>query len=214
MKNYQTEFIELALKVGALSFGEFVLKSGRKSPYFFNAGKFQTGASIASLGRFYAQALMESGVKFDMLFGPAYKGIPLSAVTVAALADNHGVDVPFCYNRKETKDHGEGGLLVGAPLQGKVVIIDDVITAGTAVREVLSIIKYGGAEPAAIIVGLNRQERGRGDKSAIEELIAETGVAVISIVNLAHIMRYLATNDDKGTLQRVQQYRQEYGTRE
>jgi len=214
MKKYQTEFIELALQANALTFGEFLLKSGRRSPYFFNAGKFHTGTIIASLGRFYAQALMDSTVKFDMLFGPAYKGIPLAALTAAALADNYDVDVSYCYNRKETKNHGEGGDLVGAPLKGKVAIIDDVITAGTAVREVLSIIEENGAEPAAVVVGLDRQERGQGNKSTIEELVDETGVPVVSIINLAQIMLFLENIDNKEALREIQQYRQQYGIQE
>jgi len=212
MEPYQTQFIDLAIRANALSFGEFTLKSGRVSPYFFNAGKFQDGVSIANLGRFYAQALISSGIKFDMLFGPAYKGIPLAAATAIALADQHNINVPYCYNRKEQKTHGEGGQLVGAPLQGRVAIIDDVITAGTAVREVLSIIKNAGAETAAISVGLNRQEKGQGDKSAIDELEEETGISVISIVDLADIMHYLQDKGDNATLDRVQQYRQQYGT--
>ncbi len=212
MEDYQSEFIQLAIDVEALSFGQFTLKSGRTSPYFFNAGKFQTGASIAKLGHFYAKALMASGVKFDMLFGPAYKGIPLAAVTVASLAENHQRDVPFCYNRKEVKNHGEGGSLVGAPLAGRVAIIDDVITAGTAVREVLSIIEAQGAMPAAIVVGLNRQEKGQGERSAIEELEQETGIPVISIVDLAHIMHFLEESGDEETLENVRLYRQQYGT--
>lgn len=212
MHSYQSEFIQLAIDANALSFGEFTLKSGRVSPYFFNAGKFQTGSCISKLGQFYAQALVESGVKFDMLFGPAYKGIPLAALTVASLADNHGLDLPYCYNRKEVKDHGEGGQLVGASLAGKVVIVDDVITAGTAVREVLTTIKQHNAEPAAIIVGLNRQERGKSDKSAIDELQDETGIPVISIIDLSHIMKFLENIGDSATLQRVAEYRQKYGT--
>lgn len=211
MKDYQREFIELAIEAKALCFGEFTLKSGRTSPYFFNAGKFQTGAAIAKLGRFYAQALMESSVEFNMLFGPAYKGIPLAAVTVASLAEHHNLDLPFGYNRKEKKAHGEGGQLVGAPLQGKVAIIDDVITAGTAVREVLSLIEENGAEPAAVVVGLNRQERGQGDRSAIDELVEETGVPVISIIDLTHIMHFLENCGDDATLDRVKAYRDQYG---
>ncbi len=211
MQDYQSDFIQLAIDAKALSFGQFTLKSGRTSPYFFNAGKFQTGAAVAKLGKFYAQALIASGIKFDMLFGPAYKGIPLAALTVAALAEQHGLDLPFCYNRKEAKTHGEGGSLVGAPLQGRVVIIDDVITAGTAVREVLSIIQDHGAEAAAIVVGLDRQERGRGDLSAIAELEQETGTPVISIANLAHIMQFLASSGDETTLEDVRSYRNQYG---
>lgn len=211
MEAYQKSFIELATEVEALCFGEFELKSGRVSPYFFNAGKFQTGAALAKLAKFYAQALIASGIKFDMLFGPAYKGIPLAALTVAALAEEHGIDVPFCYNRKEAKNHGEGGTLVGAPLKGRVVIIDDVITAGTAVREVLSIIESHGAEAAAVVVGLNRQERGKGEKSAIDELEQETGVPVVSIVKLADVMAYLESAGDAETLENVRSYREQYG---
>lgn len=212
MEDYQSAFIQLAIDVEALCFGQFTLKSGRTSPYFFNAGKFQTGAAIAKLGQFYATALMASDVNFDMLFGPAYKGIPLAAVTVASLAEKHGQDLPFCYNRKEAKNHGEGGTLVGAPLQGRVAIIDDVITAGTAVREVLSIIEAHGAKPAAVVVGLDRQEKGQGERSAIEELEQETGVPVISIVKLAHIMRFLEASGDEKTLEEIRLYRQMYGT--
>ncbi|MFL0811150.1 MAG: orotate phosphoribosyltransferase [Agarilytica sp.] len=211
MESYQTSFIELATDVEALCFGEFELKSGRISPYFFNAGKFQTGATLAKLGQYYAQALVASGIKFDMLFGPAYKGIPLAALTVAALAEHHGIDVPFCYNRKEAKSHGEGGTLVGAPLAGRVAIIDDVITAGTAVREVLSIIERHNAEPATVVVGLNRQERGKGETSAIDELEQETGVPVVSIVQLAHVMQYLEAQGDAQTLEKVREYREQYG---
>lgn len=212
MEDYQSAFIQLAIDVEALNFGEFTLKSGRTSPYFFNAGKFQTGSAVAKLGKFYAQALVASDVKFDMLFGPAYKGIPLAAVTVAALAEQHNRDLPFCYNRKEAKTHGEGGSLVGAPLQGRVAIIDDVITAGTAIREVLSIIDKHNAKPAAVVVGLNRQERGQGQLSAIDELEKETGVPVISIVNLSHIMHFLEKSGDSGTLEAIRLYRQQYGT--
>lgn len=211
MKPYQSEFIDLAIRSNALSFGEFTLKSGRVSPYFFNAGKFHTGASIAQLGRFYALALIDSGVQFDMLFGPAYKGIPLAASMAGALADHHDLDLPYCYNRKEAKAHGEGGTLVGAPLEGRVAIIDDVITAGTAVREVLSIIEQAEAKPAAIVVGLNRQERGKGEKSAIQEIQEQTGVPVVSIVKLDDIVNYLVANNDDQTLEKVRQYRQQYG---
>lgn len=211
MQAYQSEFIALAIKHQALRFGEFKLKSGRISPYFFNAGQFQTGAALASLGRFYAQALLDSGIHFDMLFGPAYKGIPLATTTAVALAEHHQRDVPYCFNRKEAKDHGEGGTLVGAPLRGRVVIIDDVITAGTAVREVLSILENARAEPAAILIGLNRQERGRGEQSAIEELVETTGVPVVSIVNLDHITTYLETQGETRLLESIRAYRATYG---
>lgn len=211
MQPYQTDFIQLALDAKALKFGEFTLKSGRVSPYFFNAGQFQTGTALAALGRFYAQALMDAGVEFDMIFGPAYKGIPLATTTAVALADIHQKDMPFAYNRKEAKAHGEGGTIVGAPIQGRVAIIDDVITAGTAVREVLSMIAEAGAEPAAIVVGLNRQEKGKGKLSAIQELEQETGVPVVSIIDLAHVLQYLEQQGDSTNLEKVSAYRSQYG---
>lgn len=212
MKTYQEQFIQLALTCEALAFGEFTLKSGRKSPYFFNAGRFQSGRALADLGRFYAACLCDAGLEYDLLFGPAYKGIPLAAATAVALADHHGRDLPYCFNRKEAKDHGEGGTLVGAPLKGRVVIVDDVITAGTAVREVLSIIEKAGAKPAAIVVGLDRQEKGRGDRSAIAELEEATGVPVLSIVKLDDIVAYLACDSQwRDTLKQVERYRDEYG---
>lgn len=215
MKPYQKAFIQLALKCQVLKFGEFTLKSGRTSPYFFNAGHFQTGAALAQLGRFYAMALMDSGVEFDMLFGPAYKGIPLATTTAVALADHHERDVPYCFNRKEVKHHGEGGTLVGAPLRGRVVIVDDVITAGTAAREVLSMIDSAGANAAAMVIGLNRQERGQGELSAIQELQQSTGMPVISIINLGHIMDFLEElGTETNTLDRIEHYRQAYGVQE
>lgn len=215
MQEYQKQFIQLALKCQALKFGQFTLKSGRTSPYFFNAGQFQTGVALAELGRFYAAALIESGVECDMLFGPAYKGIPLVSTTAVAMANEHKRDLPYCFNRKEAKNHGEGGSLVGAPLCGRVVIVDDVITAGTAVREVLSIIAQAGAVPAAILIGLNRQERGQGDLSAIQELQTSTGIPVISIINLEHIMAFLQEQGtDPDTLERISHYRQAYGVQE
>lgn len=215
MEFYQKQFIQLALKCEALKFGHFTLKSGRVSPYFFNAGQFQTGSALAQLGRFYSQALIGAGIEFDMIFGPAYKGIPLATTTAVALADQHQRDVPYCFNRKEAKDHGEGGSLVGAPLRGKVVIVDDVITAGTAVREVLSIIDNAGAEPAAILIGLNRQERGHSERSAIAELEAATGVPVISIITLQDIMAYLKEEEaNSETLKDIAQYRQTYGVQD
>jgi len=212
MHQYQQQFINLALDCQALKFGEFTLKSGRISPYFFNAGQFQTGAALAQLGRFYAQALVNTGIAYDMLFGPAYKGIPLAATTAVALADHHQRDLPYCFNRKEAKTHGEGGNLVGAPLQGRVVIVDDVITAGTAVREVLSIIEQAGATPAAILIGLNRQEKGQGELSAIDELIALTGVPVVSLINLADIITHLRAHAGPSELlTRIETYRAAYG---
>jgi orotate phosphoribosyltransferase len=211
MHPYQSKFIQLAIARQALRFGEFTLKSGRVSPYFFNAGQFQTGSALAQLGRFYAQALIDADIKFDMLFGPAYKGIPLAATTAVALAEHHQCDVPYCFNRKEAKAHGEGGSLVGAPLQGRVVIIDDVITAGTAVREVLSILEDAGAEPAAILIGLDRQERGQGDLSAIQELEQTTGVPVVSIVKLEDITAYLEAKGERDILEPIRLYRENYG---
>ncbi len=215
MQEYQKQFIQLALKCQALKFGQFTLKSGRISPYFFNAGQFQTGAALAELGRFYAAALIDSGIECDMLFGPAYKGIPLVATTAVAMATAYRRDLPYCFNRKEAKSHGEGGSLVGAPLSGRVVIVDDVITAGTAVREVLSIIAQAEAVPAAILIGLNRQERGQGALSAIQELRNSTGIPVISIINLEHIMAFLQEQGtDPDTLERISHYRQVYGVQE
>jgi len=212
MQKYQQDFIKLALKHQALGFGSFTLKSGRTSPYFFNAGKFQTGAALAELGRHYAAAIAASGLDFDLIFGPAYKGIPLAATTAVALADQHQQDYPYCFNRKEAKNHGEGGSLVGAPLAGRVLIIDDVITAGTAVREVMSIIQDAGAKPAAVLIGLNRQERGQGESSAIEEVEKEYGIPVISIIKLEDIVRYLdAESNEQEKVAAIEAYRAEYG---
>ncbi|NIB42786.1 orotate phosphoribosyltransferase [Pseudomaricurvus alkylphenolicus] len=212
MQQYQRDFIQLAIDHQALCFGQFTLKSGRTSPYFFNAGKFQTGVALAALGRFYADALVNSGVEFDVVFGPAYKGIPLAATTSVALADQHGRDLPYCFNRKEAKDHGEGGSLVGAPLKGKILIVDDVITAGTAVREVMSIIKAEGAEPAAVLIGLNRQEKGQGELSAIQEVERDYGIPVVSIVNLEDIITFLQEQGDpQQMVEKIREYRQTYG---
>lgn len=212
MQQYQRDFIQLAIDHGALCFGEFTLKSGRTSPYFFNAGKFQTGAALAALGRFYADALEASGVAYDVVFGPAYKGIPLAATTAVALADRHGKDMPYCFNRKEVKDHGEGGSLVGAPLRGKILIVDDVITAGTAVREVMSIIRAEGAEPAAVLIGLNRQEKGRGERSAIQEVEQDYGIPVVSIVCLEDIIAFLLEQgDQQAMVDKIREYRVQYG---
>lgn len=214
MKDFQREFIQLALECQALKFGEFTLKSGRVSPYFFNAGMFRTGGAIAKLGRYYAQAIIDTDIAFDMLLGPAYKGIPLATATSIAFADRHERDLPYAYNRKEAKTHGEGGNLVGAPLTGRVAIIDDVITAGTAVREVLTIIEQAGAQTAAVVVGLNRQERGKGNKSAIQELKDECGIPVISIISLNDIVEYLEQEGDSAFLAKVRDYRQTYGVDE
>ncbi len=212
MEKYQYDFIQLAIRHQALCFGEYVLKSGRTSPYFFNAGKFQTGSALAELGRYYAAAINASGVDFDIVFGPAYKGIPLAATTAIALADGYQRDLPYCYNRKEAKDHGEGGTLVGAPLQGKVLIVDDVITAGTAVREVMAIIESAGAKPAAVLIGLNRQEKGKGELSAIQEVEQTFGIPVISIINLNHIIDYLENQvGQEEMVAKIKAYRQTYG---
>jgi orotate phosphoribosyltransferase len=213
MQDYQTSFIELARQHDVLKFGEFTLKSGRKSPYFFNAGAFSSGAALAELGRCYARRIVDSGIEFDVLMGPAYKGIPLATATAIALADQHGRDVPFAYNRKEAKDHGEGGVLVGAPLRGRVLVVDDVITAGTAVREVIAMIGAAGAELAGVAVGLNRQERGSGELSAIQEVEQEYGVRVLSIIDMDHIISYLeAVEAEQGVaLSAMKEYRARYG---
>ena len=212
MQPYQRDFIQLALKHQALCFGEFTLKSGRTSPYFFNAGKFQTGSALAELGRHYAAALAASGVEVDMVFGPAYKGIPLGAALSISLADDYDQDLPWCYNRKEAKTHGEGGSLVGAPLVGRVLIVDDVITAGTAVREVMAIIKDQQATPAAVLIGLNRQEKGQGELSAIDEVERDYAIPVVSIIKLDDIVTYLEGESDQADmLTKVKAYRDQYG---
>ena len=212
MHSYQQQFIELAIAKNALKFGEFTLKSGRVSPYFFNAGLFSNGAALALLARCYANAIIESGVEFDVLFGPAYKGIPLAAATATALADHFDRDVPFAYNRKEAKTHGEGGTIVGDPLQGKILIIDDVITAGTAVREVMTMITDNGAEPAGVVIGLNRQERGKGALSAIQEVEKGFAIPVINIVDLGQIIDYLRNQPDQGdNVAKIEAYRRQYG---
>ena len=212
MHDYQHDFLRFAIDNQVLRFGEFTLKSGRSSPYFFNAGLFNTGGLLARLGRFYAEAIVAAGVGFDVLFGPAYKGIPLAAATAIALADQHGQDLPWCFNRKEAKDHGEGGNLVGAPLAGRVLIIDDVITAGTAVRESFDIINAAGATPAGILISLDRQERGRGARSAIQEIEAEYGIPVVSIVTLDQLIDFLRDQPDlQPHLPVVEAYRAEYG---
>nr|WP_298141321.1 orotate phosphoribosyltransferase [uncultured Pseudomonas sp.] len=212
MQAYQREFIRFAIERGVLRFGQFTLKSGRTSPYFFNAGLFDSGLALAQLGRFYAAAVVDSGIDFDVLFGPAYKGIPLAATTAVALAEHHQRDVPWCFNRKEAKDHGEGGTLVGAPLAGRVLIVDDVITAGTAIREVMQIIQAQGAQAAGVLIALNRQERGQGELSAIQEVERDFGMPVVSIVSLEQVLEYLAGDAElKQYLPAVQAYRAEYG---
>ncbi|MCQ4296071.1 orotate phosphoribosyltransferase [Pseudomonas stutzeri] len=212
MQAYQREFIRFAIERGVLRFGEFTLKSGRTSPYFFNAGLFNSGSALAQLGRFYASAVMQSGLDFDVIFGPAYKGIPLGAATAIALAEQHQRDLPWCFNRKEAKDHGEGGTLVGAPLSGRVLIVDDVITAGTAIREVMQIIRAQNAEAAGVLIALNRQERGQGELSAIQEVERDYRMPVISIVSLEQVLEYLADDAQlKQHLPAVQAYREQYG---
>ena len=212
MRDYQREFIGFALRHGVLRFGNFTLKSGRQSPYFFNAGLFNTGRMLAELGRFYAEAIRTSGVEFDVLFGPAYKGIPLAAATAVQLADEFGIDTPWCFNRKEAKDHGEGGMLVGAPLTGRVLVIDDVITAGTAIRDVMTIIQNAAASPAAVIVALDRQERGKGELSAIQEVERDFGIPVIAILTLKQIISYLEEAGDQFEhLEQIRQYRANFG---
>ena len=212
MKPWQREFIEFALEKQVLKFGEFTLKSGRKSPYFFNAGLFNTGRDLARLGRFYAQALTDAGIRFDLLFGPAYKGIPIATTTAVALADHHDHDVPYCFNRKEAKDHGEGGLLVGSPLQGRIMLVDDVITAGTAIRESMEIINANNATLAGVLISLDRQERGRADISAIQEVERDYHCKVISIITLAVLIAYLEEKTEMADhLAAVRAYQQEYG---
>ena len=212
MKTFKIDFIENAISNGALKFGKFALKSGRTSPHFFNAGEFYTGSALAALGSCYAASIVESGIEFDVLFGPAYKGITLAAATSVALAQQHGIDVPYCFNRKEAKDHGEGGSMVGAPLQGRVLIIDDVITAGTAIREVMSIVEQAGARAAGVVIGLDRKERGKTEKSAIQEVEQEFKIPVASIVNIDDILNYLKAKPDHNSLvEEIDKYRQKYG---
>ena len=212
MQDYQREFLEFALDTGVLRFGEFTLKSGRVSPYFFNAGRFNTGAALARLGRYYARAIVDSGIGFDVLFGPAYKGIPLAAVTAAALYDRHDRDVAYAFNRKEAKAHGEGGTIVGHPLEGKVLIIDDVITAGTAIRESMEIINAQGATPAGVVIALDRQERGQGERSAIQEVEQQHGIPVAAIVRLEHLVEFLEEKKDSPEmLEAIRSYRHRYG---
>lgn len=212
MKAWQREFIEFAISKQVLKFGEFTLKSGRKSPYFFNAGLFNTGRDLAQLGRFYAQALVDSGIDFDLLFGPAYKGIPIATTTAVALADHHQRDLPYCFNRKEAKNHGEGGLLVGSPLEGRVMLVDDVITAGTAIRESMEIITAHHATLAGVLISLDRQERGREAISAIQEVERDYQCLVISIITLKDLISYLEEQPSMAeALDAVKAYREQYG---
>ena len=214
MQDYQKEFLEFALDVGVLRFGEFTLKSGRISPYFFNAGLFNTGAALARLGRYYARAIEDSGIPFDVLYGPAYKGIPLAAVTAAALYEQHDRDVAYAFNRKEAKGHGEGGVIVGHALEGRILIIDDVISAGTSVRESMDIIEQQGAQPAGVIIALDRQEKGQGELSAIQEVERDYNIPVASIVQLDDLAAFLAEKGDAPQqLAAIQKYREKYGVR-
>jgi orotate phosphoribosyltransferase len=209
---YQTDFIDLCLRLGVLRFGSFTLKSGRESPYFFNAGLFSTGSAIGAVGRAYAAAIMASDVKFDMLFGPAYKGIPLATITAAALAEQGGRNLPYAFNRKEAKDHGEGGTIVGGPLSGGVLIVDDVITAGTAIRESIEIIRAAGARPAGVLLALDRQERGPQSRlSAVQEVRDQYGIPVVAVVSLADLMEHVSLRGRKDDLVRMQAYREQYG---
>jgi len=211
MEQYQNDFVDFMLEIGALKFGEFTLKSGRVSPYFFNVGQFNQGNHLSQLGHFYAQAIEASGIKFDVLFGPAYKGIPLAAATAIALNDSFNRSVPYSFNRKETKDHGEGGSIVGHPLEGDILIVDDVITAGTAIKEAKDIINANGAKTKGVVVALDRQEKGNGELSAIQEVEQNFGIAVVSIINLSHIVDYLQANNDKNIISRIESYRSQYG---
>ncbi|WP_445773032.1 orotate phosphoribosyltransferase [Shewanella sp.] len=212
MKAYQREFIEFAIDRQVLRFGEFTLKSGRTSPYFFNAGLFNTGKDLARLGRFYAAALMDSGIDFDLLFGPAYKGIPIATTTAVALCDHHDVDIPYCFNRKEAKTHGEGGSLVGSELKGKVMLVDDVITAGTAIRESMDIINAHNAQLAGVLIALDRQEKGKGELSAIQEVERDFGCQIVSIIKLTDLINYLSEKPGmEAELASVSAYREQYG---
>lgn len=212
MKAYQKEFIEFAIERGVLKFGEFTLKSGRTSPYFFNAGLFNQGADLARLGRFYAAALQDSGVEYDVLFGPAYKGIPIATAAAIALFDVYQKNVPYCFNRKEKKDHGEGGNLVGSPLQGKVMLVDDVITAGTAIRESMELVHANGAQLAGVLIALDRQEKGQGELSAIQEVERDYHAPVISIVKLNDVIQYISDSPELASyVEQVTRYREQYG---
>ena len=213
MENYKQNFIQMSIDIGALKFGEFELKSGRISPYFFNMGLFSSGRSIKNIGDFYAASLEESNLEYDMLFGPAYKGVPLVSVLSSSLFVNHKKDVPFVYNRKEKKNHGEGGQIVGPSLSGKVIIVDDVITAGTAIKEASEIIVEAGAEISGILIALDRQEKGEGDSSAVQEVSRELGVPVISIINLDQILAYAKNSPSEleAYVNRIENYREKYG---
>lgn len=212
MESYKREFLDFAVNIEVLRFGEFTLKSGRTSPYFFNSGLFNSGISLGKLGRYYAQAIESSSIEFDMIYGPAYKGIPLAAATAIALADHHNRDIPYAFNRKEAKDHGEGGTTVGAPLKGKILIIDDVISAGTSARESVEVIAAQGAQVAGMVIALDRQERGQGERSAVQEVEKTQNIKVASIVTLSDLVEYLEDKEDSlGKLNSIRNYRQRYG---
>ena len=212
MEQYKRDFIEFALSRNVLKFGEFTLKSGRKSPYFFNAGLFNTGADLASLGEFYAAAIQASAVDFDVVFGPAYKGIPIGTSVSVALFNRYGIDKPVCFNRKEVKDHGEGGNLIGSPLQGKILLVDDVITAGTAIRESMELISANKAELAAVLIALNRKERGKGELSAIQEVERDYQCQVLSIIDLDDLMQFIEQDLRYSShLPEMRAYRAEFG---
>ena len=214
MQPFQQQFLDYVIAHEILRFGEFTLKSGRQSPYFFNAGLFNTGAALAFLGSSYANAVKDSALEFDIIFGPAYKGIPLASATSIAFFREFQVDIPWCFNRKEAKDHGEGGSIVGSPLENRVLVIDDVITAGTAIRETMAIIAAAGAQPAGVVVALDRQEKGKGELSAIQEIEQDFGIPVISIISLQQIIDYLAQGQDENLgahLERMQEYQERYG---
>jgi orotate phosphoribosyltransferase len=212
MQDYQREFLDFVISIDVLRFGEFTLKSGRVSPYFFNSGLFNSGASLAKLGQWYAQAIEASGIEYDMLFGPAYKGIPLVAAVSIAKAEKHGKDIPYAFNRKEAKDHGEGGTIVGAALQGKVLVVDDVISAGTSVRESVEIINGAGAQLAGVSIALDRQEKGKGETSAIQEVEQQLGIKVVNIVCLADLIDYLGEKPGmEQHLEQIKAYRAQYG---
>ncbi|TJY63203.1 orotate phosphoribosyltransferase [Sinimarinibacterium sp. CAU 1509] len=212
MHAYQSDFLDLALQHQVLKFGQFTLKSGRNSPYFFNLGQISSGAAMQTLGRAYAQALADAGIEYDMLFGPAYKGIPLVTAVAIALAEQ-GRDLPYAYNRKEAKDHGEGGTLVGAPPKGRVVIVDDVLTAGTALRQAVTMLRAAGAEPVAAVIALDRQERGSSGRSAVQEMEADSGIRVVSLVNVRTVLEYLGRGSavDAATIEAIRTYQAQYG---
>jgi len=212
MKTYKRNFLELAMQLGVLKFGKFTLKSGRKSPYFFNAGLFNTGQAASNLGQYYANAIVDSGIEFDVIFGPAYKGIPIATLSAAALAEHHQINKPFSYNRKEQKEHGEGGVIVGAPLNGKVLIIDDVITAGTAVKEAFNLIKKSNAKIAGLVISLDRQEIGESGKSAVQELEDNFDIPVVSIAKLDDLIELIEVSDDLNIhLSSIIKYREQFG---